>query len=374
MILRHFLLLLFIVGVYSTPQLTVKNNQFKIVQFTDLHYDERLWLYDYSMNIERAILDYEKPDLVVVTGDVLSFGIYGCITSIPWMFLTKPMVERKIPWMFTIGNHDTNCGDLTPKEVVELDMSYSLSLTKIGPHNVSGISNYFVSVENNESLSFFIWMIDTEGGDFSEYSGMLQIHVDYIKETMMSFTRKYGKTFPFLLFTHKPIGDMKYIFENNFANGTYGESMCIDSDVNVVEQLKPYGLVYVGCGHLHENDLVASYSDVTLAFGRKTGAGAVSLRLPYGATVITVNLPFSIDVHVREHDGKVAILQQHYYNETIKECGVVSSYQRIIKTCLYWIGICLVLLLFVFLLRKINQKYKELKQSDDIVYTRLDQK
>lgn len=55
------------------------------------------------------ILDQEKPDFVVFTGDVNSAY---CATGPGWVstYWTKavqPMVDRSLNWAVTLGNHDS---------------------------------------------------------------------------------------------------------------------------------------------------------------------------------------------------------------------------------------------------------------------------
>ena len=57
------------------------------------------------------ILDWEKPDLVVVTGDVVSGFAWNYWTR-PWLALhytnfTKVLTEKGYHWATTAGNHDT---------------------------------------------------------------------------------------------------------------------------------------------------------------------------------------------------------------------------------------------------------------------------
>jgi predicted MPP superfamily phosphohydrolase len=43
-----------------------------MVQFTDVHYGENIFLDIQNRRIMEEILDDEKPDLVVITGDLVS--------------------------------------------------------------------------------------------------------------------------------------------------------------------------------------------------------------------------------------------------------------------------------------------------------------
>jgi hypothetical protein len=62
------------------------------------------------------ILDWEKPDLVVITGDVISGWKWDGKTpdwaKEMWTKGMQPMIERGLNWATTAGNHDSQA-DLT---------------------------------------------------------------------------------------------------------------------------------------------------------------------------------------------------------------------------------------------------------------------
>ncbi len=56
------------------------------------------------------IIDLEKPQLVMVTGDIISGNKWDKKT-LPWASvqynkLTSVLTEKKQPWAYTAGNHD----------------------------------------------------------------------------------------------------------------------------------------------------------------------------------------------------------------------------------------------------------------------------
>ena len=78
------------------------NHKFKIVQFTDIH-----WIYndpasDKAGERMREVLDAEKPDLVVFTGD----GSFAKPAAQALQKALEPTIERGIPFAVTWGNHD----------------------------------------------------------------------------------------------------------------------------------------------------------------------------------------------------------------------------------------------------------------------------
>ena len=88
------------------------NHKFKIVQFTDVH-----WIYDDPKSEEaaermREVLDAERPDLVVYTGDI----IFAKPAAPALQRALEPAIERGIPFAVTWGNHDDE-QDMTRAEL-----------------------------------------------------------------------------------------------------------------------------------------------------------------------------------------------------------------------------------------------------------------
>ena len=90
------------------------------------------------------VLDIEKPDIVVHTGDFLDAqeATGSGWDAKYWTIGVQPMIERGISWAVTLGNHDGN-GDLTRNELSELDRSFPLSMTQ--PNALPELGEYKVT-------------------------------------------------------------------------------------------------------------------------------------------------------------------------------------------------------------------------------------
>ena len=80
------------------------NRRFKILQFTDMHLSYRrntCFLNKTMQLVERAICD-EKPDLVVITGDL----VWSPFTERAYGEIVSCMERLRQPWTFVFGNHD----------------------------------------------------------------------------------------------------------------------------------------------------------------------------------------------------------------------------------------------------------------------------
>lgn len=79
-----------------------KDGKFKIVQFTDVHFKYGNRASDIALERINQVLDDERPDLVIFTGDV----VYSAPADSGMLQVLEPVVKRKLPFVVTFGNHD----------------------------------------------------------------------------------------------------------------------------------------------------------------------------------------------------------------------------------------------------------------------------
>ncbi|WP_245807260.1 metallophosphoesterase [Krasilnikoviella flava] len=89
-----------------SPRLRFRaDGTYTIVQFNDTQDDEKIDRR--TLELMRAVLDDERPDLVILNGDNITGG---CDTPLEMRQamnnVAQPMEERQIPWAITFGNHD----------------------------------------------------------------------------------------------------------------------------------------------------------------------------------------------------------------------------------------------------------------------------
>ena len=133
------------------------NGKFKIVQFTDVH-----WCYEHPKSEGAAkrmieVLDAEKPDLVVLTGDIVTAkpATEGLKAAL------KPVMERKLPFAVTFGNHDDE-NDLTRAQLLEVleGLEGNLTTTTAG---ITGVTNYILPIKGSASdnAAAVLYMFDS---------------------------------------------------------------------------------------------------------------------------------------------------------------------------------------------------------------------
>ena len=146
-------------------------HEFTILQITDLHYGESPLKDSKNMAIQEKLLKYIKPDMVVLTGDMVSGYAWDKKSKdfyfSNWKKFTKSFLEKKILYAYALGNHDHQ-GDLGYKEIMDLDKTHPYSLFN-GNQEIdkNSISNYFLEIKSSfESKKNFtsalLWLFDSK--------------------------------------------------------------------------------------------------------------------------------------------------------------------------------------------------------------------
>lgn len=278
------------IGTLSAQNNDLKFNQdrkFKIVQFTDIH-----WIYgnpasDKAGERMAEVLDAEKPDLVIFTGDVVFDKPAGKALD----KALEPVVERGIPFAVTWGNHDDE-HDLTRAELSAHIASKSGNLTST-TEGISGQTNYTLTIKSSKGDrdAAVLYIFDSHS-----YSPLKQIEgYDWIKhdqvqwyiERSRSFTQANGgKPLPALAFFHIPLPEYREATQNQniYMVGTRKEMACAP-EVNTglaTAMLEAGDVRGVFVGHDHVNDYVVDWNGILLGYGRFTGGATVYHDIPGG--------------------------------------------------------------------------------------------
>ncbi|KAF9101282.1 purple acid phosphatase [Mortierella sp. GBA35] len=145
----------------KVPALKFKDDgSFKIVQFADIHMatgPHSCYNAPSSMNcvgdvntsdMMERVLEAERPDLVVFTGDnvngMTSNDAYSTILK-----YSKPVVDRGIPWTIIFGNHDEE-GDLSREEMMRSVQDVPFSIAERGPTEISGAGNFVLQIHRRD--------------------------------------------------------------------------------------------------------------------------------------------------------------------------------------------------------------------------------
>ena len=274
----------------TAQQQTLKFNdegKFKIVQFTDIH-----WVYGSDKSKparERIIevLDAEKPDLVVLTGDVVTAkpaekGLKEALA---------PIVERKIPFALTFGNHDEE-NDLSRKEMLAVVQSLEGNLTTT-TNGITGVTNYVLPIKasSDDRAAAVLYVFDSNAYStikgLKGYGWIEHDQIGWYKKTSAAYTAANGGTpIPSLAFFHIPIPEYHEAVQNesNFMVGTRKERAC-SAEVNSglgTAMLAAGDVMATFVGHDHVNDYAVNWRGILLCYGRLTGGSTTYNDIPKG--------------------------------------------------------------------------------------------
>ena len=289
------------------------NHKFKNVHFTDIH-----WIYNDPASNKagermREVLDAEKPDLVVFTGDV----IFAKPAAQALQKAHEPTIERGIPFAVTWGNHDDE-QDMTRAELSAYIKDMKGNLTS-HTEGISGQTNYTLSVKSSDGKrdAAVLYIFDSNSYSSIEkvkgYDWIKHDQVAWYIEQSKAFTAKNdGKPLPALAFFHIPLPEMYYSTTNQnvYMVGTRKEMVCApEINTGLASAMLSAGDVMgVFVGHDHVNDYVVDWYGILMGYGRFTGGETVYHDIPQGNGARVIELTEgSRNVHtwIRIKDGKV---------------------------------------------------------------------
>ena len=206
----------------SAQQPIIKFNadkKFKIVQFTDVHYIDGDPRSAGSLENIAETLDAEKPDLVIITGDV----IYGKPAEASMRAVLRPISERKIPFAVTYGNHDDEF-DMTREELFTVIQSvpYNLTATTQGMHGVTNFILPILSATSGKTAELLYCFDSNAYSKLEDVKGYDYIRYDQIawyRAQSESFTRANGGVpIPSLAFFHIPFPEFNQASSDEHAH------------------------------------------------------------------------------------------------------------------------------------------------------------
>ncbi|KAF6761672.1 phosphatase DCR2 [Ephemerocybe angulata] len=205
-------------GVHLPPQAPPlhfsRDGKFKVLQVADLHYsvsqgvcrDTLLSPCVNSDNLTNTLighmLDVEKPDLVVFSGDQLNGqGTSWDGKSVLAKF-AKAVTERKVPWA-----------------AVNLMRSLPYSLVHRGPKDIHGVGNYLLKVKSADAskthlLTLYFLDSGSYSSGFSDFFGLFHAtEYDWIRQSQIDWFLQESATIspiqrPFSPDTGKDMGDI----------------------------------------------------------------------------------------------------------------------------------------------------------------------
>ncbi len=264
------------------------DKKFKIVQFTDVH-----WIYndpraDIAGERMNEVLDAEKPDFVIYTGDI----IFGKPARESITKALEPVVKRGIPFSVTFGNHDDE-QDLSRKELYEYikDIPNNLTGTVEG---ITGVTNYVLPILSSDGKkeSTIVYVFDSNAYSplKPKANGYGWIALDqinwYVNQSKEYTAKNGGVPIPSLAFFHIPIPEYSEALKNE---GTYMMGLRKEPvsapEINTglgAAMLQAGDIMGVFVGHDHVCNYLVNWRGIILGYGRYTGGSTVYHDMPGG--------------------------------------------------------------------------------------------
>lgn len=322
------------------------DRDFKVIQLTDVHIGAGFMSIkkdSMAINAVAAMLTAEKPDLVIVTGDIaypvpFQAGTFNNKSSAK--LFAELMEKLGIYWCPVFGNHDTEAYSFFSREEISEFYSkdiYPHCLFQAGPSEVDGFGNSIINVRNSiGEITQSLIMLDSHSYVDNDYFGIMwkydTIHknqVEWYEETMNSLKTENNNIMPkSLAFFHIPAPEYKDAWneykQNNFQdteNVKYIYGKAGETDYSVYTSEYNYGFFDkamelgstqgIFCGHDHLNNFSIDYKGIKLNYGYSIDylayAGIMKFGLQRGCTVINISPDGSYESHL-----------ENYYQEKYK--------------------------------------------------------
>ncbi|MGN0526082.1 MAG: metallophosphoesterase [Acutalibacteraceae bacterium] len=311
------------------------DEEFKVLHLTDVHLGGGFMSNDKdnkALNAVAAMVTREKPDLVIITGDIaypvpFQAGTFNNKSAIK--AIGNLMESLGVYWTVTFGNHDSESYSLYSRaDVAEFYQSdeWEHCLFSPGPKDIYGECNHVIEVKNTDGVitQAFV-MIDSNDYTSTNVLASLGWQYDNIHEDQIEWYRSEIERMnkenaeitsdleyqpvKSLAFFHIPLMEMRDAWtelqENNFADtentkyqsGIIGEVgkrvYSADNEDNMFETMLELGSTKgMFFGHDHYNNTTLSYKDIVFSYGYSIDylaySGIKNEGSQRGCTLITV--------------------------------------------------------------------------------------
>lgn len=326
----------------------------KVLQLTDVHIGGGMLSSKkdiMAINAVAAMVNEEKPDLVIVTGDIaypvpFSSGTFNNRNGA--VVFADLMEQLGVYWCLAFGNHDTEAYSYYTRadisKVYSNKEKYPHCLYQAGPDDVDGYGNYIIKEKNTvgETIQAYV-MIDTHSYVDNDILGILwkydcthENQISWYESEIKRLTEEnLGKTPKSLMFFHMPVMEMQEAYyeyrDNGFKdteNAKYLFGKAGEKDAVVYSSALNYGLfdkcLELGStqgmyfGHDHLNNFSISYKGIQMTYGHSIDylayIGISKYGLQRGCTVINVH-----------QDGSFDTTQENYYQDKYKSVNQKES-------------------------------------------------
>ena len=302
-----------------------KEGEFKIVQFTDLHLGKDAAKNQAVYDLMGSILDEEKPDFVVLSGDVVTHDS----VQARWDALVQVMSSRDIRWTAVLGNHDEE-HKLSRREIQAIIAGQPGAVMNPAPEDVAGACNQVIAISGSKGngtealLYFFDTHAYTRFKGIGKYDWVDLSQLVWYRDQSRAFTEANGgEPLPALAFFHIPLPEYLEAWNSMETNhwGTRNEKggwPYLNSGL-FTQFVEAGDVMATFAGHDHVNDYIACLYGIALAYGRGTGGATTYGDQVPGARVIVLHEgERTFDTWIRERGN----------DRRVDECTYPSSFEN----------------------------------------------
>lgn len=331
----------------------ITDEELKVMQLTDVHIGGG-WMSlkkdAMALNAVAAMVAAEKPDLVIVTGDIaypvpFQAGTFNNLASAK--LFAQLMEQLGVYWTVVFGNHDSELYSYYNRAKVAdfyENSGFEHCLFSAGPEDVDGQCNYVINVKNSEGvITQSLFMLDSHSyvdgdflGIFWKYDNIHENQVQWYKDTVKALNeennarlKELGKeensNIKSAAFFHIPLTEQRDAWyeyrdagyqdtENvKLYYGVAGETgdivYCGISEDDMFETMLELGSTQaIFCGHDHKNNFSLDYKGIRLTYGMSVDylayPGIYKLGIQRGCTMISFY-----------PDGSFDCKQESYYQD-----------------------------------------------------------
>ncbi len=265
------------------------DGSFLVAQFTDLHLSDGGEPDRKTVALVAEILDAERPDLAVLTGDIIGGSGKDCEDSAwSWTLAVGPMESRGIPWAAAFGNHDEE-GSLTRAGLMQAHQSFPYGLSRPGPSELPGEGNYVLEVLASRdpfpaARLFLVDSLSYGPENVSQYAWVSHDQVQWFRQQAAQ-----APHLPGLAFMHIPLPEYDEVWRTRPCRGEKAEAVCcpkLNSGL-FTAMLESKAVQGVFSGHDHINDYDGELHGIRLVYGRAGGFNSYGKdNFPRGARLI----------------------------------------------------------------------------------------
>lgn len=269
-----------------------EDGTFKIVQITDTHIVPDHPETEVPLRVTREALAAERPDLVVLTGDIVT----GRPARRGWQLILNTLTQADIPFLVLNGNHDTE-QELTYAQIAHLVTSVPRCLNTT--NGQGELADKVLEIKSNDGArtEALLYCMDSHcmsqlpqvGG----YGWFRFEQVKWYREESNRYTQQNGgHPFPALAFFHIPLQEYGTAYQapGSHPVGIRLENEC-PADINpglFAALLEQGDVMATFVGHDHNNDYIARHYGIDLCYGRFSGGKTTYTDVQPGVRVITL--------------------------------------------------------------------------------------